>query len=69
MACCPSCGSAAFRIDDTPAGAVLACATCGRFLGASAEPRLAALERELQLVREELNRLRQAVTFLSQRVR
>jgi hypothetical protein len=69
VASCPTCRSEAFRVDETHAGPVLACASCGRVLGPSLEGRIAALERELELVREELGRLRQAVNFLNQRVR
>ena len=69
MAKCPDCQGEAFRVDETGAGPVLACAGCGRALGAASAVRLADIERELLQVREELARLRQAVNFLNQRVR
>ncbi len=69
MATCPGCQSQAFRVDETGAGPILACAGCGRAIGAASAVRLAELERELLQVREELARLRQAVNFLNQRVR
>lgn len=69
MARCPGCGGETFRVEEGGVEALLACAACGRALGAAAGPRLAGLEQELRLVREELNRLRQAVNFLNQRVR
>jgi hypothetical protein len=69
MANCPQCQAETFRVDETAAGPVLACAACGRALGAASEIRLSAVERELQGIREELARLRQAVNFLNQRVR
>jgi cell division protein FtsB len=58
-----------FRVDESDAGPILACAACGRAFGAVSETRLARLEQEVQQVREELARLRQAVNFLNQRVR
>ena len=69
MANCPQCQGDTFRVDETAAGSVLACATCGRALGPGSELRLSTLEREVRQIREELARLRQAVNFLNQRVR
>ena len=67
---CPGCGAESFLVSATDAGPVLACAACGTALGGAAgAEELAELKRELQLVREELTRLRQAVNFLNQRVR
>ncbi len=74
MARCPGCGGEAFRVEDAvvEADAVLACASCGRAVGAACgaliEP-LAELAREVRQLREEVVRLRQAVNFLNQRVR
>jgi hypothetical protein len=53
----------------SPRECVLTCSGCDTVLGAAAGARLAELQHEVQLVREELNRLRQAVNFLNQRVR
>ena len=69
MANCPGCRGDTFRVDETEAGPVLACAACGQTLGPAPAARLADLERELQQIRDELGRLRQAVNFLNQRVR
>jgi hypothetical protein len=69
MAHCPDCAGEAFRVEDADGECVLACASCGRALGAAPGAGLAELGREIQLVREELARLRQAVNFLNQRVR
>ena len=69
MANCSACRGDTFRVDETEAGPILACAKCGRALGAAPAARLADLERELQQIRDELGRLRQAVNFLNQRVR
>ncbi len=69
MAACPSCGGDAFHVQETVPEPLIACVACGRALGVAPGARLDALAREVQAVRDELARLRQAVNFLNQRVR
>lgn len=66
---CPACGDECFTVEQVDGVRVLTCVGCGQAGGTAPESRVAALEHELELLRTEVNRLRQAVNFLNQRVR
>lgn len=66
---CGACGGRSFAVETGLEESLLICAGCDLVVGSAAGARLASIERELNLLRDEVARLRQAVGFLNQRVR